>query len=145
MLFCSISQKPELEKKKAHADWILSGSASFSWVKKWLKLFTDGIIPVFAHFAVYFVHFTASCWFLKTGTLLNRFITWNYPCIQIFMPCSKSEARSLFLSLTPWTKRAAFQPNNDLLERSNLRKPVFYEAFVMKLVGQNPNHNETFL
>ena len=61
------------------------------------------IIPVFAYFAVYFVHFTASCWFLKTATLLNQFRIWNCPCIQIFMPWWTSEALSPILSLIPWT------------------------------------------
>ena len=61
------------------------------------------IIPVFAYFAVYFVHFTASCWFLKTATLLNQFRIWNCPCIQIFIPWWTSEALSPILSLIPWT------------------------------------------
>ena len=39
----------------------------------------------------------------KTTTLPNQFKIWNCPCIQIFRLWYKSEARSLFLSLTPWT------------------------------------------
>ena len=50
------------------------------------------------------MHFTVSCWFLKTATLPNQFRIWNCPSMQIFRLWYKSEARSFFLSLTPCTK-----------------------------------------